>query len=141
VLNGRFQIRNLPPKLTTSSAHQGRLPVLQGRGDSGEGRACCAALEQGHRYVRFLHDVRARHGHLYRIHSVCARAGLIQRFSLGFRGPICLFAGFLGVKPSVFGAGVAVGAFGTMALQITAVRPRRPCLMLCTWDWAQSGCS
>lgn len=46
--------------------------------------------------------------------------GLVQRFSLGFRGPICLFAGFLGVKPSVFGAGVAVGAFGTMALQITA---------------------
>ena len=72
---------------------------------------------------------------IHGIHSVCALAGVVQRFSLGFRGPICLFAGFLGVKPSVFGAGVAVGAFGTMALQITAVRPRRPCLMLRMWDW------
>lgn len=58
----------------------------------------------------------------------CCRAGLVQRFSLGFRGPICLFAGFLGVKPSVFGAGVAIGAFGTMALQITAVRLPEPCI-------------
>lgn len=46
--------------------------------------------------------------------------GLVQRFSLGFRGPICLFAGFLGVKPAVFLYGVAVGAVGTMAIQITA---------------------
>lgn len=57
-----------------------------------------------------------------RLECVTCFAGLVQRFSLGFRGPICLFAGFLGVKAEVFGAGVAVGAFSTMALQITAVR-------------------
>jgi hypothetical protein len=62
--------------------------------------------------------------------SEFASAGLVQRFSLGFRGPICLFAGFLGVKPLVFGAGVASGAFGTMALQITAVRPLEPWLLM-----------
>lgn len=48
-------------------------------------------------------------------------AGLVQRFSLGFRGPLCLVAGFLGIRPAVFASGVAAGAFGTMALQITAV--------------------
>jgi membrane protein DedA with SNARE-associated domain len=46
--------------------------------------------------------------------------GLVQRFSLGFRGPLCLVAGFLGVNPAVFASGVAAGAFGTMALQILA---------------------
>lgn len=44
--------------------------------------------------------------------------GAVQRFSLGFRGPLCLVAGFTGVSAARFGGGVAAGAFGTMALQI-----------------------
>jgi len=46
--------------------------------------------------------------------------GLVQRFSLGFRGPLCLVAGFTGVSSAQFAAGVAIGAVGTMALQIFA---------------------
>lgn len=44
--------------------------------------------------------------------------GAIQRFSLGFRGPLCLVCGFTGVAPSKFALGAAVGALGTMPLQI-----------------------
>ncbi len=50
----------------------------------------------------------------------------MQRFSLGFRGPLCLVAGFLGVNSAVFASGVAAGAFGTMALQICAVSYAAP---------------
>ena len=50
-------------------------------------------------------------------------AGAIQRFSLGFRGPLCLVCGFTGVAPSKFAVGAAVGALGTMPLQILVVRP------------------
>ena len=49
-------------------------------------------------------------------------AGTVQRFSLGFRGPLCLVCGFTGVSPQLFASGVAVGTVGTMALQIAAVR-------------------
>ena len=48
-------------------------------------------------------------------------AGAIQRFSLGFRGPLCLVCGFTGVAPSRFALGAAVGALGTMPLQILVV--------------------
>lgn len=48
-------------------------------------------------------------------------AGAIQRFSLGFRGPLCLVCGFTGVAPSKFALGAAVGALGTMPLQILVV--------------------
>ena len=50
-------------------------------------------------------------------------AGTVQRFSLGFRGPLCLVCGFTGISPQLFASGVAVGAVGTMALQIAAVSP------------------
>ena len=50
------------------------------------------------------------------------RAGLVQRFSLGFRGPLCLVCGFTGVSARQFGAGAALGALGTMPLQLFAVR-------------------
>eukprot|EP00891_Asterochloris_glomerata_P000230 jgi/Astpho2/230/Aster-02133 len=46
--------------------------------------------------------------------------GTVQRFSLGFRGPLCLVCGFTGVSPQLFASGVAVGTVGTMALQIAA---------------------
>lgn len=45
--------------------------------------------------------------------------GAIQRFSLGFRGPLCLVCGFTGVPPARFALGAAVGALGTMPLQLT----------------------
>ncbi len=48
-------------------------------------------------------------------------AGAIQRFSLGFRGPLCLVCGFTGVPPARFALGAAVGALGTMPLQLTVV--------------------
>lgn len=48
-------------------------------------------------------------------------SGAIQRFSLGFRGPLCLVCGFTGVAPSKFALGAAVGALGTMPLQILVV--------------------
>lgn len=44
--------------------------------------------------------------------------GAVQRFSLGFRGPLCLVAGFSGVSAARFAAGVAAGAVGTLAAQI-----------------------
>ena len=50
-----------------------------------------------------------------------ATAGAIQRFSLGFRGPLCLVCGFTGVSPQKFALGAAVGALGTMPLQLTVV--------------------
>ena len=58
-------------------------------------------------------------------------AGTVQRFSLGFRGPLCLVCGFTGVSPQLFASGVAVGAVGTMALQIAAVRPHSSHLPWC----------
>lgn len=45
-------------------------------------------------------------------------AGLIQRFSLGFRGPLCLVCGFTDVSASQFLAGVALGALGTLPIQL-----------------------
>ena len=47
-----------------------------------------------------------------------ALAGLIQRFSVGFRGPLCLVCGFAGVSAAEFLGGVALGALGTMPLQL-----------------------
>ena len=44
--------------------------------------------------------------------------GLIERLSLGFRGPLCLVCGFMGVHPGRFFAGVCVGALITMPLQL-----------------------
>ncbi|CAG9466445.1 unnamed protein product [Pedinophyceae sp. YPF-701] len=43
--------------------------------------------------------------------------GAVQRFSVGFRGPICLAAGLAGVSGTTFCAGVCLGALGTMAAQ------------------------
>ena len=48
-------------------------------------------------------------------------AGAIQRFSVGFRGPLCLVCGFTGVPPVRFALGAALGALGTMPLQLTVV--------------------
>lgn len=48
-------------------------------------------------------------------------AGLVQRFSLGFRGPLCLVCGFTGVSGKQFLGGVAFGALLTMPLQIVVV--------------------
>lgn len=45
--------------------------------------------------------------------------GAIQRFSVGFRGPLCLVCGFTGVPPVRFALGAALGALGTMPLQLT----------------------
>lgn len=59
---------------------------------------------------------------LIKVHA----AGAIQRFSLGFRGPLCLVCGFTGVAPSKFALGAAVGALGTMPLQILVVGPLSP---------------
>ena len=56
---------------------------------------------------------------LIKVHA----AGAIQRFSLGFRGPLCLVCGFTGVAPSKFALGAALGALGTMPLQILVVGP------------------
>ena len=47
-----------------------------------------------------------------------ARAGLIQRFTVGFRGPLCLVCGFTGVSAAEFLGGAALGALGTMPLQL-----------------------
>jgi hypothetical protein len=54
--------------------------------------------------------------------SVCG-VGFIQRFSLGFRGPLCLVCGFTNVPAPHFLGGVAVGALGTMPIQLFVVTP------------------
>ena len=54
--------------------------------------------------------------------TVHAPAGVVQRFSVGFRGPLCLISGFTGVSPPLFATGAAIGALGTMPLQLTVVR-------------------
>ncbi|KAK9906818.1 hypothetical protein WJX75_008490 [Coccomyxa subellipsoidea] len=45
--------------------------------------------------------------------------GTVQRFSLGFRGPLCLISGFSGVPATRFAAGASIGALGTMPIQLT----------------------
>ena len=50
-------------------------------------------------------------------------AGVVQRFSVGFRGPLCLISGFTGVSPPLFATGAAIGALGTMPIQLTVVGP------------------
>ena len=51
----------------------------------------------------------------------CHGAGAIQRFSVGFRGPLCLVCGFTGVPATTFALGAAIGALGTMPIQLTVV--------------------
>ena len=51
-------------------------------------------------------------------------AGAIQRFSVGFRGPLCLVCGFTGVPATTFALGAAIGALGTMPIQLTVVGVR-----------------
>ncbi|GMH42617.1 hypothetical protein BSKO_10536 [Bryopsis sp. KO-2023] len=46
--------------------------------------------------------------------------GSVQRFSLGFRGPLCLVCGFMGVSAKQFLGGVALAAPLTMGLQFCA---------------------
>eukprot|EP01025_Chloroclados_australasicus_P021339 TRINITY_DN2241_c1_g1_i2.p3 TRINITY_DN2241_c1_g1~~TRINITY_DN2241_c1_g1_i2.p3 ORF type:complete len:196 (+),score=14.23 TRINITY_DN2241_c1_g1_i2:60-647(+) len=50
------------------------------------------------------------------------KIGIIQRFSVGFRGPLCLAAGLSGVPFGGFAVGAAAGAIVTMAIQIFAGR-------------------
>ncbi|EIE24378.1 hypothetical protein COCSUDRAFT_83682 [Coccomyxa subellipsoidea C-169] len=45
--------------------------------------------------------------------------GAVQRFSLGFRGPLCLLSGFTGVPAAQFATGASIGALGTMPIQLT----------------------
>ena len=49
------------------------------------------------------------------------RAGFVQRFTIGFRGPLCLVSGFSGVKLSEFAIGASIGACITMTIQLTLV--------------------
>ncbi len=51
-----------------------------------------------------------------------ARAGVVQRFSVGFRGPLCIASGLSGVPFWRFAGGAMLGALGTMPLQLGAVR-------------------
>eukprot|EP00803_Ostreobium_quekettii_P000603 evm.model.scf_1266.1 EVM.evm.TU.scf_1266.1 scf_1266:362-4843(+) len=45
--------------------------------------------------------------------------GAVQRFSLGFRGPLCLISGFMGVDPAQFALGAALAAPLTIAAQLS----------------------
>jgi len=45
--------------------------------------------------------------------------GAVQRFFVGFRGPLCLIAGFMEVPAGHFLAGTAIAAVGTMSIQFT----------------------
>ena len=49
-------------------------------------------------------------------------AGFVQRFTIGFRGPLCLVSGFSGVTLSDFAIGASIGACITMSIQLTLVR-------------------
>lgn len=44
--------------------------------------------------------------------------GAVERFSLGFRGPLCIMCGYLGVSTLQFFQGVCAGALLTMPLQL-----------------------
>ncbi|KAK9842500.1 hypothetical protein WJX81_003116 [Elliptochloris bilobata] len=46
--------------------------------------------------------------------------GVLQRFSVGFRGPLCIASGLSGVPFAQFAGGAAIGALGTMPLQLGA---------------------
>eukprot|EP01023_Acetabularia_acetabulum_P058713 TRINITY_DN6973_c0_g1_i3.p2 TRINITY_DN6973_c0_g1~~TRINITY_DN6973_c0_g1_i3.p2 ORF type:complete len:144 (-),score=28.77 TRINITY_DN6973_c0_g1_i3:467-898(-) len=46
------------------------------------------------------------------------KIGTIQRFSVGFRGPLCVAAGLSGVPFPGFVLGAAIGAVVTMTIQI-----------------------
>jgi len=47
---------------------------------------------------------------------------VVQRFSVGFRGPLCIASGLSGVPFWRFAGGAMLGALGTMPLQLGAVR-------------------
>ena len=47
-------------------------------------------------------------------------SGILQRFLIGLRGPICLAAGFTGIPVAKFAAGAALGACITIPLQLGA---------------------
>lgn len=49
-------------------------------------------------------------------------AGVVQRFSIGFRGPLCIASGLSGVPFARFAGGAMLGACGTIPLQLGAVR-------------------
>jgi len=54
----------------------------------------------------------------------------VQRFTIGFRGPLCLVSGFSGVTLSDFAIGASIGACITMSIQLTLVscgQPRACC--------------
>ena len=53
--------------------------------------------------------------------SPAARAGFVQRFTIGFRGPLCLVSGFSGVTLSDFAIGASIGACITMSIQLALV--------------------
>lgn len=59
---------------------------------------------------------------LTRATNMISRWGLgiggVQRFAIGFRGPVCLIAGLTGVDVSRFAAGAAAGACITLPLQL-----------------------
>ena len=52
-------------------------------------------------------------------------AGFVQRFSVGFRGPLCIASGLSGVPFARFAGGAMLGALWTVPLQLGAVRS--PC--------------
>ena len=54
-------------------------------------------------------------------HNLAIHSGFVQRFTIGFRGPLCLASGFGGVRLSDFAIGASVGACITMSLQLTLV--------------------
>lgn len=46
------------------------------------------------------------------------KVGFMQRFCIGFRAPLCLMSGLVGVKPKNFFFGTSCGAVFSMSLQI-----------------------
>lgn len=48
------------------------------------------------------------------------KIGFIQRFILGFRGPLCLACGITGVSPRTFFLGTSLAALCTLPLQLLA---------------------
>ncbi len=115
--------------------HAGKASCKSGHDCEGETaciqKACSNSLSCGLDIVNHVYDkslfmwpVRATIHFVYCWCKSCLvwyLAGAIQRFSLGFRGPLCLVCGFTGVPPARFALGAAVGALGTMPLQLTVV--------------------
>ena len=52
---------------------------------------------------------------------VVVHVGFVQRFTIGFRGPLCLVSGFSGVTLADFVIGASIGACITMSIQILLV--------------------